>query len=208
MSEVKAVLFDYGNVLSHPGEPWRIVESPHLKDLETDSFCNAYWHAREDYDRGVTEAAHYWSLVGKKLGRTFSTQEVLHLIEQDISVWSCMNEPMLDWVSLLKKSGKIIGLISNMPLELTRSIRQAKFVSDFDHCTFSCEIGLVKPHAKVYEHSLCALGISASDAVFIDDRKENIDAAVELGMRGHLFTNYDNLMQYALESGLLTDKAN
>lgn len=204
---IKAVLFDYGNVLSHPGEPERIVETPHVKNLEAASFCNAYWHAREEYDCGTVEASHYWSLVGKKLGRNFDSTEVQHLIDRDIAVWSVMNELMLNWVSDLKKSGKIIGLISNMPLELTKSIRQAKFISHFDHCTFSCEIGLVKPHASIYEHSLSNLKIDAKEALFIDDRIENIDAAQKLGMQGHLFTSYDNLMQYALKSGLPAGQA-
>ncbi len=199
---IKAVLFDYGNVLSHPGEPARIVQNPNLKNLQADSFCNAYWHAREDYDRGAVEATHYWSQVGKKLGRTFSGEEVEHLIAHDIAVWSVLNDLMLEWVSNLKRSGKIIGLISNMPLELSRSIKTESFMADFDHCTFSCDIGLVKPHASVYEHSLSNLNIDAANALFIDDRKENIDAAIELGMKGHLFTDYDNLMNFARIEGL------
>ncbi len=202
MRMIKAVLFDYGNVLSHPGEPGRIAENPNLKNLEANSFCNAYWHGREDYDRGTVEAAHYWDGVGKKLDRIFSTQEKEHLIAQDIACWSILNSVMLEWVSHLKQKGIIIGLISNMPLELTRSIRNEPWIANFDHCTFSCEIGLVKPHRSIYEHSLSNLGLQGSESLFIDDRKENIDAAAELGIHGHHFTNYDNLMKSAKELNL------
>jgi len=199
---IKAVLFDYGNVLSYPGEPGRIVENPNLKNLEVNSFCSAYWHGREDYDRGTVNAAHYWEHVGKKLNRKFSNQEVDHLVAHDIAVWSILNPDMLNWVSHLKNNGIIIGLISNMPLELTLSIRKEPWIADFDHCTFSCEIGMVKPHRSIYEHSLSNLKLNGSESLFIDDRSENIDAAKQLGIHGHLFTSYENLMKSAKELNL------
>jgi len=199
---IKAVLFDYGNVLSHPGEPHTVSQNPNLKHLEEDSFGSAYWHGREDYDSGAVTAAQYWERVGKKLDKKFSNQEVGYLIAHDIAVWSMLNADMLAWVSHLKKNGMIIGLISNMPLELTLAIRKEPWIADFDHCTFSCEIGTNKPHRSVYEHSLSNLNLKGSESLFIDDRKENIDAAIELGIHGHLFTTYDNLMKSAKELNL------
>ncbi|MCW5821758.1 MAG: HAD family phosphatase [Cyanobacteria bacterium TGS_CYA1] len=199
---IKAVLFDYGNVLSHPGEPHRIASNPNLKNLEANSFASAYWHGREDYDRGSVSAAHYWEHVGNKLNRKFSAQEVDHLVAHDIKVWSILNPDMLKWVSHLKKNGITIGLISNMPLELTIAIRKESWIADFDHCTFSCEIGMVKPHRSIYEHSLLNLKLNGAESLFIDDRKENIDAANELGIHGHLFTSYENLMKSAKELNL------
>ena len=39
----------------------------------------------------------------------------------------------------------------------------------------------------MYEHALRGLGVAAVDALFLDDREENVEGARRLGMHGLLF---------------------
>ena len=57
----------------------------------------------------------------------------------------------------------------------------------FDHIIVSADVGLIKPDPRIYQLSLERVGCQAHEAIFIDDRKINIDAAQALGIKGILF---------------------
>lgn len=54
----------------------------------------------------------------------------------------------------------------------------------FDGGIFSYEVGLMKPDKRIYELLLSRYDINPQNAVFYDDRKENMDAAKDVGIRG------------------------
>jgi putative hydrolase of the HAD superfamily len=56
-------------------------------------------------------------------------------------------------------------------------------------CYVSGELNLLKPHPEIYQHVLGDLGVSAADAVFIDNRESNVRGAEALGITGHVFTD-------------------
>jgi len=70
------------------------------------------------------------------------------------------------------------------------------------HAYLSHELGLVKPEPasflRVLERERCA----AVDAIFIDDRAENVEAAVALGMDGILFTDAASFRQALADRGI------
>jgi len=56
----------------------------------------------------------------------------------------------------------------------------------------SCEARLIKPDVAIYQHVCNKFGISADSCVFIDDMKENTDAAIAFGMQGVQMTDKHN----------------
>ena len=52
----------------------------------------------------------------------------------------------------------------------------------------SHELGLTKPDAAAFRRVLELEGVRAADAIFVDDRIENVSAAEALGLTGILFT--------------------
>lgn len=54
----------------------------------------------------------------------------------------------------------------------------------FDGGIFSYEVGLMKPDKRIYELLLSRYDINPQNAVFYDDRKENMDAAKDIDIRG------------------------
>ena len=52
------------------------------------------------------------------------------------------------------------------------------------------------PIAKIYEATLSKLGVVPQDALFVDDRGENIAAADELGLRTFHFTGDDRFGRF------------
>lgn len=62
---------------------------------------------------------------------------------------------------------------------------------------------MVKPDPAIYALALDRFGIDAREAIFIDDREENVRAAEALGIRGHVFQGAAPLEVELREIGLL-----
>jgi putative hydrolase of the HAD superfamily len=62
----------------------------------------------------------------------------------------------------------------------------------FDVVVISGEVGMRKPDAEIYEHTLTLLGLPAHQCVFVDDLRPNTQAAVDLGITAILHTSYDD----------------
>lgn len=61
----------------------------------------------------------------------------------------------------------------------------------FDAVVISGQVGLRKPEAAIYHHTVELLGLPTTGCVFVDDIKTNVDAAVEVGMIGVHHVGYE-----------------
>lgn len=60
----------------------------------------------------------------------------------------------------------------------------------FDVVVISGEVGMRKPEARIFEHTLLRLGLPASSCVLVDDHQTNVRAASALGIIGVLHRDY------------------
>jgi epoxide hydrolase-like predicted phosphatase len=60
----------------------------------------------------------------------------------------------------------------------------------FDVVVISGEVGMRKPEPVIFEHTLGLLGLRPQEAVFVDDLRHNVDAAVALGIVGVQHVTY------------------
>ena len=78
-------------------------------------------------------------------------------------------------------------MLTNNAKELETFWRPLLAVDElFDDVVDSSAVGLRKPDARIYELSLSRLGVSASEAVFIDDAAGNVEGARAVGMQAVL----------------------
>jgi HAD superfamily hydrolase (TIGR01509 family) len=109
-------------------------------------------------------------------------------------MWAKVNPVMVDWAQRLRAEGFKIGLLSNMHPEMVGYCRSNfSWLSSFHFQTFSADVRMVKPDAAIYQHTLEGLGVSASEALFIDDREPNIAAARKLGINAIRFVSVPQL---------------
>jgi putative hydrolase of the HAD superfamily len=79
-----------------------------------------------------------------------------------------------------------------MPWDLLGELRDRfDWLGEFDVQIWSCELGIVKPDARIYRVCLEALQCDPGRAVFFDDRLRNVEAARELGIDAHLFESVE-----------------
>lgn len=86
-----------------------------------------------------------------------------------------------------------VACLSNTEVEIGRLSRDMGLLDVFDGVYLSPELGAGKPHPDAYTKVLADLGCRPGQAVFVDDRPENVAAAEALGMHAIHFTSADAL---------------
>jgi putative hydrolase of the HAD superfamily len=200
---LRAVIFDYGLVLSGPPEPGARARLLEISGLSPEVFDAHYWHYRLDYDRGTLNGHTYWPTIARDAGISFSPQQIEALIEQDVLLWATVDPIMLDWVHRVRASGMKTAVLSNMGEDLLAYMREHfRWLDGFHHLTWSCELNLIKPMAAIYEHTLEKLNVRADQALFLDDRIENVEGARAVGMHSLLFRGVHHLQEDLQRDGL------
>jgi putative hydrolase of the HAD superfamily len=202
---IRAVIFDYGMVLSQPQEPAALQNLLAITGLDRSTFDSHYWAHRHAYDMGKLNGRSYWQHFAADAAIELTATDIERLIENDVLMWCTINEPMLAWAQALAESGLRIGILSNMGEDTLSYMRQEfAWLGGFHHHTWSCELGIAKPDPGIYIYTCEKLGIAPSEALFLDDKMENIEAAHRVGLHAIQFTNVHQLQQDLASSGLLS----
>jgi putative hydrolase of the HAD superfamily len=191
---IKAVIFDYGKVLSLSEDPVAQKKLLELSRLDRPGFDKHYWRHRHDYDLGVLDGRSYWDAIAQGAGIDYAPHEIDALIETDILMWTSLNERMLAWVVALQDAGFRTAILSNMGFEILGYMRQEfGWLTHFQHHTWSCELGIAKPDPEIYLHTCDKLGVKPEESIFLDDKPENIAAANSVGLNAILFETVEKL---------------
>ena len=133
-------------------------------------------------------------MLAKEAGATLRPGQLQAIHELDLAMWSKVNSSMVEWMAQLRLSGMKVGLLSNMhPGMVAHCRKQFAWIGEFDFVTFSGEVRLIKPDPAIYEHTLRGLGVTPSEALFLDDREVNIRAAQALGIHALRFESVEQL---------------
>jgi putative hydrolase of the HAD superfamily len=200
MTPVKAVLFDYGMVLSGPPDPAAWANMRTVTGLTEELLHHGYWSHRHAYDRGDLSAEAFWN---KATTAALTPTQLDQLIAADVQFWGQLNPPMIEWAQRLQRAGIRIGILSNMPEAMETGLRALHlWIEAFDHHTWSHALNLAKPEPAIYRHAAEGLATPPANILFIDDRAENIEAALAAGMQAIQYTTHDAFEQEMDARGL------
>jgi len=191
---LEAVIFDYGEVLSGPPDPQAHRNLLSIAGVKEEAFEKAYWAHRLDYDADILNGQTYWQTVAHDTGVHFTAEQISQLLEQDAIMWMNLNPAMLAWIPKIKQAGFRLGILSNMGDGVLDYMRpRFPWLAHFDHLTWSCELGVVKPDPAIYLHTVKKLNVSPDRALFIDNLQKNIVGAEAIGLHAALFENPEQL---------------
>ena len=94
-------------------------------------------------------------------------------------------------IAELKKAGYQLYVLSNMSREFIDFLRQQEVYANFEGEVISCDEGVAKPMPEIYDLLLSRFSLNAADTLFIDDRKENVEAASQKGIQTFHFDRND-----------------
>lgn len=145
--------------------------------------------------RGELTYEQYWASVCAGLGLSASDCAELHT-----EFWRAdgIDRQLTSCIRRLRGRYKI-GLLSNAWDDLRRKLVRWGLTDLFDDVVNSAEVGLAKPDPRIYLLALERLGVAPAEAVFVDDRPENVEMACRLGMHGIHFTSRAEMLAQLVE---------
>ncbi len=130
------------------------------------------------FDRGEITPLKFYKQV-KKLLKTEIDFDQFYLIYNDV-FW--LNKPVLSTLKKLKPGYRLILLSNTDQMRFSFITKKFPQVLFFDAYVLSFEVGAMKPENKIYEVALEKAQSPAENCLFIDDRQENITAALRMGI--------------------------
>jgi putative hydrolase of the HAD superfamily len=89
----------------------------------------------------------------------------------------------------LRQSGYRVFALTDNVREIVAHLRtRHQFWDLFDGTVVSAEVGMRKPQHGIFHYTLATFGLAASETVFFDDHRPNVDGARSIGIEAFLFT--------------------
>jgi putative hydrolase of the HAD superfamily len=196
---VRAVIFDFGGVLCfHPPED-RFTRIADLFGISTPDLLRLFWANRIEYDAGLLDSRAYWTQIAKAAGRTLDDTLLATLVRYEVELWNNYDQRIMRWAAHLRSSGVRTAILSNLPRVLGEALRATPgFLDPFNHVTFSCELGIVKPEAAIYHDAVQGVRVSPSEALFLDDKRENVEGARAVGLHAEIYSTWETFLAETL----------
>ena len=191
---IKNVIFDFGCVLVYWSQ--HNLYDTHFGSKEktdwfVDNICTWEWNNQTDLGKSFAES------VAEKVAEYPEWETEIRMYWER---WEDMLNGevpgMKEWICELKNAGyKLYGL-SNWSHETFPMVKDKyEAFSMMDGIVMSGEELIAKPDLRIYKILLERYGLKAEECVFIDDRKENIIAGEQVGIRGIIFEDCEQVKQ-------------
>ncbi len=189
---IKAIIFDFGRVVSAQ-KPMSLFRGYEEELGLAPGVLNRVMFGREAWQEvlvGRKALDDYWLEIGPELG--MHTPAEIQAFRQRYFGDEAINEGVLELIHELHGQYKL-AILSNSPPRLTKWLADWGILDLFDVVVCSGDEGVAKPDPAIFELTLARLGVSAGEAVFIDDSPGHVQAARALGLRAIHFVTAEAL---------------
>lgn len=173
---LKNIVFDLGNVLVKFDSNELIYSFFNKRQEEVKSFYfDSLWN---EYDQGLYSVEE---MIEKGV-KQFPELELS--IKKLMYHWTEFVIPLKDnvaYIKDLKQLGYNVYILSNIPEDDTKYLRSLGVFDNIDGGVFSYEYKKIKPDPEIFNILLEKYNLKASECLFLDDRKENVESASNLG---------------------------
>lgn len=173
---LKNIVFDLGNVLVKFDSNELIYSFFNERQEEVKSFFfDSLWN---EYDQGLYSVEE---MIEKGV-KQFPELELS--IKKLMYHWTEFVIPLKDNVAFikdLKRLGYNVYILSNIPEDDTKYLRSCGVFDNIDGGVFSYEYKKIKPDPEIFHILLKKYNLKTSECLFLDDRKDNVVAASNLG---------------------------
>lgn len=195
---VKLALVDYGGVLAGSGFKQGIFAIAHRHQQDADAM---YKHALDSmyesgYMVGRASEATFWATACAPFGIEERTSD----LREEVLRRSVLRPGMLEWARGVRAKGILTVLLSDHTDWLDRLEQRDHFFCEFDHVYNSFHLGKSKRDASIFNDVLDDLGVSAPDALFVDNDRGNIRRARSRRLQAIL---YENEEQFRIDAARL-----
>ncbi len=195
MKKYKNIIFDVGDVLLD--YRWRtMLQDYGLSQSEAERIGGELFNDSEQLWSQMDLGIEDQEAVIRKYEKKYP--EDAKVIRWFIEHGEYMHKPrrkVWEMIPMLKSRGYGIYLLSNYPEVLFHKHTQyADFMQEIDGLMVSYMIHEMKPHADIYHALLNKYGLKAEECIFFDDRLENVQAALRIGMGSKQVHSQESLL--------------
>ena len=191
---INTVIFDIGMVLVN--FCWQDMlkelgfEGETFENVANATMRNPLW---QDFDRGT------WStdeLIRRFVANAPEYKTEIETVFKNMDKIVVLYDYAMDWIRQLKADGFKVYILSNLPelVHLANLDDKLRFLKEVDGAVLSYQEQLLKPERRIYEVLCERYGIVPEQAVFFDDKQENVEAAGAVGLNAIQFRDYEQGM--------------
>lgn len=176
---IKAIIFDCFGVLTTEG--WQEFKQTYFSDdAEKLNEANKLNYLA---DQGKMNHAQLMPMIAELAG--VGVEQTI----AEIDVYQ-PNKKLLKYIENELKPNYKIGMLSNVSDDWLVKMFTSEEQHLFDEIALSFNIGYTKPAPQAYQYIVDKLGVEMNEAVFIDDRINFVNAAIDLGMNGIQYIDF------------------
>jgi len=201
---IKNIVFDIGQVLLtfNPEQYLKDqfnLSTGQIKEIAKATFRSSVWL---DLDRGKISKNEAADIFSKKL------PEYSQVLVEGVLNWEEILNPIEPNIELLKEfkdhDAYEVYALSNFNDESYQVAKsEFPFLNLFKGEIISGQVGYIKPEPEIYQLLLDRFELEPAETLFIDDSKENIEAAQEFGLRTIHYRNPEQLQKEIKHLNLL-----
>lgn len=198
---IKAIIFDYGNVISALDNNLFLTEIAEHSE-KTMSELHELIYVKSglptQFETGLITSNEFFARIKELCELSISKTDF-------IRAFTGIFTPIQETLDLIKrlKPDYMLGLLSNTnEWDFNYEIEKIKVFDLFDTVTVSYKIKAMKPDRKIYLDALNKLGLKPEECIYIDDIKEYSDAASTIGIRGIHYTDHESLLTSLTDLGI------
>ena len=202
MGTIKSVIFDWGGVLIDDPAPGLMQYCADALGVSKQDYIKANGKFQTDFQKGLVPEDTFWSKLCGELNVPTPRVPFLWAL-----AFEAVYRPKPDMFALarsLGENGFKIALLSNTEAAAVQFFYKQKH-DIFDVPVFSCAEGTRKPEREIYELTLTKLACKPGQAVFIDDRLDYINGAIQVGLKTILFKSAEQTKNELSRLGVKTD---
>lgn len=200
--EVRAVVFDFGGVVQRPAQTSRHALLAHQLHVDPRELAAQLPVAQAALKRGHIDEPTFWRQFAAQLGgRVDDDAELANALAAHYLAPGVCGEVL----ALAGRLGRLkiqTPLCSNSVASRAALNERRGAYAPFWPRLLSCEIGAVKPEPAMFAALLAQTGLEPAEHLLVDDKAENVDAAVRLGLRGHVYTRPQELIEHLQRLGI------
>ena len=193
---ITTVIFDIGDVLIRDNFNKLLKADPEIPDDQVD-IIRELWFLDKDNIDDTMDLDTYREIVNKRMGVEFS-KYIPKLFQYNVDAVEILDYT-IPMIQDLKDKGYKVYYLSNWSAwthDLLQEAGKFDFLKLMDGGVFSYDVGYMKPNEEIYKILLNKYKINPEEAMFFDDKEENIEAANKLGIHGVHFPRYDSSIVY------------
>lgn len=196
VTPIKAVIFDMGGILEPPFDDALFPELARMLGMPEPQLRRERSVDGLALTLGRMTLREFYARVAREAGSPVEADAAVarHLAVYEAATGT-LDAGVLALVQALR-GRHVVACLTNTEVEVGRFNRDRGLYRAFDRAFLSTELGLHKPERAIFDRVMAELGVAPAEAVFTDDKLENVIGARTAGLHA---IQYRDLASFSTE---------